>query len=283
MTPINPIGVASGLIDTFGGTPTQWGGMSPHLIGHFTAWDVVADNEMRDGPVIACPVTDVNLEMTMNWQSPFEQSGPESKAPTMMALLQSGQLGPIENALSILGSQIKFGNVGPETDELYQKRRDGWVSKATDDLVGKTGITKLNSTQVFSGMQPAKLSMTLHFRAISNPSVEVLQPFAQLLKWALPQELARNSTLANVIKAAPNGVAAMVSQMFPSRAPQLVCFKYANNRYTPMVIEHVSTALDGHLGITGLPLYRSVQIMMSTLTALDAGDVSNILSRGSFA
>jgi len=268
--PVNPIGVASGLLDTLGGTPPQWGGISSHLLGRLTAWDVVANNEMQNSPAIVCPVTDVNLEMSLNWQSPFEQSGPESKAPTLMALLQSGQIGPIANALGALA-----GNIGI----VESLSKD--IAKVAVDLTGKTGMTRLNSRQVFSGMPPAKLSMTLHFRAISDPDSEVMQPYAQLLKWALPQKLAADSVLANAIEAAPKGVAAMMSQMFPSVAPQLVCFKYANNMYSPMVIEHISNSLDGHLGITGLPIYRSVQISLSTLTALDATDVSNILSKGS--
>lgn len=277
---INPVGIASGLVDALSGTPPQWGGLSSQLVGKLVAWNPALGPKDANGnplgaadpasPVVAAPITDANLDITLNWQSPFEASGPENKAPTLMAILQSGQAGPILNALQA---------ILPEKATKTLKLDD--VAKAAKDFTGMTGITKLNSRQVFSGMPPIKLTLTMHFRAIMDPGSEVMQPYAQLLKWALPKKLAADGVIANVIAAAPNGAAAMLSAMFPSQAPTMVSFSYANERYGPMVIEHISNPIDGHRGITGLPVSRSVQLSLATLTALDANDVANILKRGS--
>jgi hypothetical protein len=44
------------------------------------------------------------------------------------------------------------------------------------NAAGRTGITKLNSTQIFSGMPPVKFSFTAHFRALTDPQSEVRDP-----------------------------------------------------------------------------------------------------------
>jgi hypothetical protein len=287
---INLAGVGSGFLDLAAGTPPQWGGISPHIIGKLVAWNPNAGGKdsngnpkgdvMNGSPVVMAPVTDLNMELSLNWSSPFESSGPESRAPTMMAMLQSGQAGPLVNAL---GNMVKSGLTGTALQEKSASIQQSAIT-AQQNMMGKTGITKLNSTQVFSGMPPVKLSMTFHFRALANPGSEVIKPYSQLLQWALPKKLAANSTLTEVAKEAANNgsVTQIMSEMFPSLAPQLVCFTHGNNRYTPMVIEHMSCSLSDHLGITGLPIYRAVQISLSTLTALDATDVANILKKGSF-
>ena len=63
------------------------------------------------------------------------------------------------------------------------------------------------------------------------------------------------------------------------KAPQMVGFTYANNRYAPMVIEGIGNPIDGPMGPTGLPIYRAVQITLATLTALDKNDVAGLFSR----
>jgi len=61
------------------------------------------------------------------------------------------------------------------------------------NLEGQTGITKLNSRQVFSGLPPIKIPITMYFRAWANAQDEVERPINQLFEWALPQELADES------------------------------------------------------------------------------------------
>jgi hypothetical protein len=59
----------------------------------------------------------------------------------------------------------------------------------------------------------------------------------------------------------------------------MVGFKYGNNRYMPMVVESVGNPLDGPMDRGGRPIYRSVALVLATLTALDTNDVPKIFSR----
>lgn len=284
---VNVGGILSAGLDRLTGVPSQWGGISPTLlarifpveryevrgadgkVAEYKYRELVADHES-----VKAPISDSNLEATLNWQSPFENSGPENKAPSMMAIIQSGQLGSFIMSLqNALPDAVKNAT---NADDKIAEARD-----LARSIEGRTGMTKLNSTQVFSGSPPVKINMTLHFRALQNPVAEVEKPYMQLLRWAMPQKLAPDSFLANALNSQSSGQS-FVETMFPSKAPQLVGFEYGGNTFMPMVIEFISNPLDGHLGITGKPVYRAVQLSMSTLAALDEGDIKQAFQRAGF-
>lgn len=270
-------GLVGGLVDSLLGTAstaTQWGNLSPHLIARLYPCDAKGAeiiNPLGATEVLA-PITESNFEVVLNWQSPFEQTGPESKAPALMAMVQTGQLATVANALQALIPGE--GKAGQLLGDIAKS-----ASTYASELEGRTGITKLNSWQVFSGMPPIKLSMVMHFRALSDPQTEVMEPYQRLLEWALPQELADDGILPELIRNANSG-SDVIKGLFPSLAPHMVGFSYANNRYSPMVIENISNPIDGRLDSNGLPIYRAVQITLATLTALDKNDVSKIFRRG---
>lgn len=248
----------------------QWGALSEHLFAVlFPCDDKGVELTSTDGlsEAIYGPATDVQFDSTLNWQSPFESSGPESKAPTIMAMLQTGQLATVAHALQAV---LPEGVTGDFTRDLAGK-----AEKWARDLQGRTGITKLNSRQVFSGMPPIRITLQLHLRAVMDAEAEVVKPYQQLLEWSWPQELAANGILSEVL----TGDGSFLDAMFPSRAPQMVGFRYGNNRYGPMVIESVANPLDGPMDSNGNPIYRSVQLTIATLTALDRRDVAGIFSR----
>lgn len=249
---------------------TQWGNLSPHLIARMYPCDSKGVEIIGPlGPTsIFSPITDANFEVTLNWQSPFESSGPENKAPALMAMIQTGQIATVANAIQafIPGDNALTGILDSTAEKAKQYARE---------LEGRTGITKLNSRQVFAGMPPIKVTMTLHFRAISDPQTEVMEPYRRLLEWALPQQLAEDGILTELLKSAKSGDD-IVKALFPSLAPQLIGFNYANERYSPMVIESVSNPIDGPLSSNGIPIYRAVQVSLATLTALDKNDVAKL-------
>lgn len=255
----------------------QWGQLSRHLIARLylcnaSGTELTQEEANNEGLLLGdvqAPATQVNQEVSLNWQSPFENSGPESKAPTIMAMIQTGQIATIANALQA---------IIPGDNAVTNLLKDAATNSAqwATDLEGRTGITKLNSRQVFSGMPPIKITMVLHFRAFSDPQAEVMAPYQRLLEWSLPKQLAKDGVLSELIK---NGGSDFVKSLFPSEAPPLIGFRYMNNRYSPMVIESLGSPLDGPVGRTGLPIYRSVQLSLATLTALDRNDVARIFSR----
>lgn len=230
----------------------SWGALSRHLLANL--FPVDSSGASIGGKPISAPASDVQFQMTLNWQSPFENMGPESKAPALMALLQTGQVATVANALTAFFPE---GTVGD-----FLRQSAGTASDIAKDLEGRTSITKLNSRQVFSGMPPIKISMTIHLRAVANAEREVMDPYRRLLEWALPQSLAKDGLLPEIASGAQKGAAEAVKALFPSLAPTMVGLTYGNNRYAPMVIEDVSHPLDGPMGEDGVPLYRAVQLQL---------------------
>ncbi|MGY6154126.1 hypothetical protein [Paraburkholderia graminis] len=159
---------------------SRWDGLNPNLIARLypversdsgDGWvqsfgsrtvSTAENFNISDAFEVWAPITDGTQEMSLNWVSPFEGAGAESKVPTLSAMLQSGQLTP--DMAGILNRMSPGSTVA------------GNVVKLLRDATGRTGITKLNSTQVFSGMPPVKFSFTAHFRALIDPQSEVRDP-----------------------------------------------------------------------------------------------------------
>lgn len=240
---------------------SDWGALSPHLIASF--WEVDREgNKKKDSDVVvkAAVTDDANLEITLNWQSPFEQAGPETKAPTLFALMQTGVAQQIFDSLS------------------FDKDLDS-PAKATrllQQFEGRTGITKLNSVQVFNGMPPAKIPMTLLFRAWRDPVAEVENPVDQLMQWALPIELAKDSTLLTNAVDAVKGSKDWIEAVLPSKSPTLLAFHYKGRTFAPMVIESISQPLTAPIDSSGRFVEMSVQITLATLTGIDRKDWQSI-------
>jgi hypothetical protein len=254
-----------------------WGGLSPHLIARFyplkkvpggSGWEpstgrreISQGYTIDDGFEVHAPMTDGTSEMTLNWTSPFENAGAESIATTLTAMLQSG------NAASMLQTVARAMGMDASGTSVATM-----LEKAT----GRTGITKLNSTQIFGGMPPLKLSLTLHFRALNDPIAEVRDPIAQLQKWAVPQMLADGTVSAGIAGA---GVNDFIETVFPSISPQVIGMRYGDRTYEPMVIESISEPITNPRSDKGVLVQQSIQIQLSTLNALDRRDIDKFYRR----
>lgn len=270
-----------------------WGKLNRHLIANIWGCDSKGVYDLTESPVSG-PITDASIEYGFNWQSAFENTGPESKAPALMAMLQTGQFATVINALQTVLPDSVNEVTGGLADEMANKARD-----ASRALEGRTGITKLNSRQVFSGMTPIKIVLTLHLRAIRDPEREIYEQYQRLLRWSLPQQLAEDGMLSSIIRgggnvstavagAAQDGTRAGAMQalrqsgsetikaLFPSLAPRMVAFIYGGQVIKPMVVESLSNPLDGPRYRNGKFTYLPVQLTLATLTALDQSDVAKM-------
>lgn len=250
---------------------SPWPGVSKHLLGCFfpvtrTKAEDGSTKWVRDksvGVEVRAPLENAQLEFSLNWQSPFENAGSESKAPTAAAMVQSGAVQPVLDAVSGIGKGIG-GAIGQAVGER--------LASASDKLKqfeGRTGITVLNSTQVFSGMPPVKLSCTANFRAWSDAKSEVTAPVDQLVSWALPVELAADSTMLVELLKASQGEKGMIEAVMPSKAPVFIAVVYKGRSYYPMVIESCSLSLDDPISVDGNCITQSVTLQICSLTALD--------------
>lgn len=265
---------------------SDWGSLSGHLIARFfpvrrmksgTGWEQSSGKNaltdtyvVDDGIEVHCPITDGHSDLTACWHSPFENAGAEAK--TISAMLQSGAATSFAQALSGIGlQQENFGDVGQKAVDFLR------------DVEGRTSVTRLNSTQVFLGMPPLKLTMTAHFRALREPRDEVALPIQQLREWAVPQVLASDGLIANAVKSSgefKSGARKVIETLYPSRTPQLIGMKYGDMLLQPLCIESISEPFTNPRSSDGVMLSSSVQITLATLTALDRQDIQRIYAGG---
>lgn len=247
-----------------------WDDLSPHLIASF--YEVVktgTDQWSRvpgksDPATVQAPLTDVSMEIALNWQSSFEQAGPESKAPALMAMLQSGALQPIVDTL--IKKKDSAGSA--------QQQSNNFLSQ----FEGRTGITKLNSTQVFNGMPPVKITATALFRAWRSPATEVEAPFNKLMEWALPVELSKDGSVLARAAETVKGDMGYVEALMPSKSPTRVAMKYKGRTWSPLVIESIGMPMSSPVDKTGRYVELAIPMTLCTLTAIDRKDWSNSIS-----
>lgn len=242
-------------------TPTdQHTGLNPHLLAEFFALKRSADGQAWEvdarKPRIAAPATQASMELAMTWQSPFEGAGVESRFP---ALAQMAQAGIFTGLLQAIGGKLEEGGSAQKSVSELQD--------TAKQLVGKTGVTKLNSTQVFSGMPPVKVQLSVLFKAFSDPAAEVEEPLRRLQEWALPQHLAKDGVLAELIKSGGD-----LLTLMPSDVPLCVGLTYKGRQFRPMVIESFTDPLDAPIDRRGRRISALVQLTLCSLTALDAKD-----------
>lgn len=268
----------------------EFGTLNRHLIAEI--YSVNREGVPTGGVTIKAPVTDSNLEVSLSWQSPFEAKGPEATHPALMAMVQSGEGadllsaagGAVKGAADFMGAGSALSSATSSLSGLASSMGLDVGSLLTQSQ-GRTGLTKMNSTQVFTGMPPIKINITLLFRAWNDAKSEVESPFSQLMQWALPQCLQKDSLLTGAIKAVTGASTSCASGAFgtgfvpgalaallPSQAPQMVGLTYKGRTYSPLVIENVGMPMNSPITADGNYIELLVPLSMSTLSALDAKD-----------
>lgn len=245
---------------------SDWTGLSPRLIASFYAVERRYSDDgktsywARDplGAEVRTPITDGSMDTALNWHSPFENSGADQQFSAISALMQTGALTPM---LTMFKDFLDGNGMGGGLAGEMATR----AANAVKSLEGRTSMTKMNSTQVFNGMPPTKLSLTAHFRAIKNARREVANPLHQLMAWALPQELAQDGPVLTMLRAGD-------PSLYPSRTPRIIGMSYADMQLLPLVIEAMPYPMTGPRDKDGSLLSAQVTMQLSTLSAIDARD-----------
>ena len=243
-----------------------WDGLNPNLIAKFFEVERVvgSDGVLRyqaklDGVEVWAPLVDSDLEITISWNSPFENIGNNTSFPTLQAMLQSGVLAPILE-------QAKNGS-GGVVDKAAQKASD-----IAQKFEGRTGITKLNSTQVFAGMPPVKIPVTAMFRAWKDPVTEVENPVNCLFSWALPVKLENDGSMVSRAVSVARGNGSGTDVVFPSVAPKLLGMIFKKSSYMPLVIESIGKPISSPIDSEGNFVSLKVPMMLCSLSAIDRDD-----------
>jgi hypothetical protein len=243
---------------------SDWTGLSRHLIASFfPVRRIVEGTDVRwerepNSIEVQAPLTEGQLDQTANWTSPFENQTADAKLSSLSSMLQIGGFEAILNSLQeVVG---KDGYVGGKLNS---------ASKALLTLQGKSAVTKLNSTQIFSGMPPLKITATAHFRALLDADAEVRRPMQQLMEWALPKKLSAQGLVGNALASDKE---LGWRTVYPSEAPQIIGMTYADCLFVPMVIENMPQPLTNPRDRDGRMLHAAITFTLGSLTALDKDD-----------
>lgn len=206
------------------------------------------------GNQVVATVIDAEMTLESQYSNPFENMTPEHKLPTLMGMLQSGDGADIaETALSnVFGVQLSEN-----------------TKESLNNFVGRSSLTKINSTQIFLSSQPVTIPATLLFSAWENAKVEVEDQIKLLQQWSLPQEL-----VESLIKEVTENKS--LKSIFPSTAPPYVAVYYGGKRYFPMLISSCSAPLSAPMDNEGNRMQLQVQVTFLSRTAWDAANINQL-------
>lgn len=266
---------------------SEFGQLNEHLIA--SVYPVDRSGNATDGNSIRAMVTEASMEIQLGWQSPFEAMGPEAVSPTLLAMVQSGEM---ENILTGLGQASNIfgsfvGGIVESISTLTSGMGFGTISEAASAGVGRTGLTKMNSTQVFTGMPPIKINASLLFRAWADPQAEVEEPFNVLMGLALPKCLQRDSIMTSLASGSSGkcsefsgSAGGALDAMLPSLTPTMVGLTYKARTYKPLVIESVGFPMDSPSTADGHYVELLIPVTFATWQTYDAQDWAALRDQG---
>lgn len=253
----------------------QWGALSRSKIAEITLCDkdgkpiMATDGSIVDSPIVEALLTEGELSIESQYQTPFDTSNPENKMPTLLGMLQSGEfvaaVGRVASKEDNAVGQLLSG-LSDLTNPIAGVLGFDNIKDAVTSLEGRTNLTKVNSTQIFVSTAPVRLPLTLFFMALKDAKKEVEDQIMQLQQWALPIELSDSTALTNL--AAGN----FANVLFPSKVPPFISLTYSGKTYLPFVIESVSSPIVGPTDGTN----RLTLAVTMTIASRQAWDASNI-------
>jgi len=201
-------------------------------------------NNLKDIHIVGKLVSD-DESNNVNWESSLENMNAENKFSTTSALLQTG---------------------------LYEKAIFGDESKK---FAGRTLINKQQSIQVFKGVEPMNLNLTIEFVALRDAYREVELPLQYLYKFQAP--ILGDGLLNNAI----SQVKELFSDSKKSETLKLAGYipfdlviDYAGKRFNSVyVLTSVSTSRD-KIRVTkdGHTIKRQVSLSFKSKKALERDD-----------
>ena len=252
---------------------SQWGNLNPNLLARFQAIDYDGKPLPREPEVTAPLLEGARLSLQSNWQSVLENTAPESSAPGLTALIQSGALAPLSRFASDLTATDERDGLRGAVSEFFAD-----TERAVAGARGLTGITKLNSTQIFRGMPPLKISLQAIFRAWRDPVREVEMPVQRLKEWAVPKRMAPEGFLlgAGGRDTETEEEAVFIRRILPSEAPTLIRFSLGKRQFPTMVIESIDEPITSPINRDGDYVECILGMELSSLTALDRRDLADL-------
>lgn len=220
-----------------------------------------------EGDTVVCMPIDGEKSIESQWQTPFENSNPEHKLPSLSAGIQSGQILESMGAMGgILGEAV--GAAASLTSPVT-----GAITEGLKGLEGKTNLTKINTEQIFLSTASVNLNLSIFFIALRDAKEEVEKQIMLLESWAVPKYLHDQTVLVSVSN---NGIGGL----FPSEVPPFISVTTHGKTYKPFVISSVSAPIISPIDKQGNRLSVTVNISLLSRTAWDANDIRKLYGYG---
>ena len=185
--------------------------------------------------------------LSVSWESALEGNSVDNNLSISSALMQTGSF------------QRLFGVGGK--------------------YIGKTFISEYESLQVFRGVEPLTLNMTLEFVAFEDAYLEVELPIQMLYKMMSPQlKAGLTEQTATIVKELfSKGADALDTNIVDKlgEAPNLITLEYLGKRFSgKYVLESLSTSRDElKLTADGSSIKREVSLSFKSYKAINRKDV----------
>lgn len=249
--------------------------ISPHKYAMFREVYLDDQNQISGygDTLIKVLLVDGDKSIESQWQTPFENSNPEHKLPTLMAAIQSGQL--LQAMTSDVAKNFVSEGMAKQVGEAVTGMSDmldldtGAMKRNLEGLKGRTNLTKVNTQQVFLSTSSVRLNLTLSVIAVMDAVKEVERKIMQLEAWALPRKLSTEGILTNK---ADN----LAEKLFPSEIPPFIGVTLQGKTYSPFIIETVSSPIVAPIDSDGNRLNITFSITLLSRTAWDANDVKTL-------
>lgn len=257
-------------------TPEARKGLSEKLVmrifvGNYKNTGIAEVDNINDTNHVKALVEDMEFSVESQYNTPFSQSDPQSKLPTITALLQSGTLIDAANSLGF-GEEVAVENQEAQANELY---------KTVQGMTHKSSFSKVNSTQLYDSSSSIRISGTLLLVAWDDAK-EVENALKLLQAWALPSYLSDDLATVRVAQGASDGwqqggmldaAQGALDGLFNSVNPPIVSILYGGKAYHDFHIESVSAPMSAPMNANGDRIAVRVNVNFISRKAWDRANL----------
>lgn len=258
------------------------GKLNKHLIAQI--------GTLKDGKPhhrIECLLEDAEFSLENQYSTPFENSNPEGRMPSLMGMIQSGMVTPtistlvgtVDNLVPDIVVEATNATIQQASklldkplDQMAYDKLGEWEANI-DGLAGKTSFTKINSQMVYTSSSATRITATIVLVAWQDAKVDVEDKLQALQQLATPAKLHEKTVLQSF---ATEDSKSKLHALFPSQIPAEVFLTYGGKTYSPLFIENLSAPITAPMNKDGDRIAIKAQITFVSKTAWDSEDIFNL-------
>ncbi len=266
-------------------TPEAQKGLNDKLVlhiyvGNYQKTGIAEADKYQDIHNVRCLVEDLEMTVESQYSTPFQESDPQSKLPTLHAMISSGTM---VDMAGLMG----FGTDAEVDDSIDAS--SSRLLKQIESMTDKTSFSKINSMQIYGSSGSIRISGTIMLVAWDD-ATQVEHALRLLQAWASPTYLSTKTAMVGMAQGAQDGwgsgeglvdstlsaAEGALDGLYNSVVPPIVSFRYGGKSYHDFYIESVSAPLSAPMNAKGERIAIKVQISFISRKAWDRGDIEKL-------